>query len=114
MARAVRVFDGGDGKAELRELSGAVRRSETVTLGYPVEPVADGFLACFVRIDGFQFETGTAIFRPCQRICTSMSCSQASSMAMRRTSTTSPFRSGDMAFAATHLARNGNVILPSR
>jgi hypothetical protein len=27
-----------------RELSGAVRKSETVTLGYPVEPVADGFL----------------------------------------------------------------------
>jgi hypothetical protein len=26
------------------ELSGAVRKSETVTLSYPVEPVADGFL----------------------------------------------------------------------
>ena len=32
-------------KRELQsELSGAVRKSETVTLGYPVEPVADGFL----------------------------------------------------------------------
>ncbi len=27
-----------------RELSGAVRRSETVTLGYPVEPVTYAFL----------------------------------------------------------------------
>jgi hypothetical protein len=29
---------------KLSELSGAVRKSETVTLGYPVEPVTDGFL----------------------------------------------------------------------
>src|ERR1035438_1968757 len=36
-------------------------------------------------------EKGTAISGPCQRICTSMSCSHASSTAMRRTSTVSPF-----------------------
>lgn len=36
-----------------RELSGAVRKSETETLRHPVVPVADGFLGGFVRVDGF-------------------------------------------------------------
>lgn len=32
------------------EFSGAVRKSETVTLRHPVVPVADGFLGGFVRV----------------------------------------------------------------
>ena len=38
----------------LRELTGAVRKSETVTLRYPVVPVANGFLGGFVRVDCFE------------------------------------------------------------
>jgi hypothetical protein len=40
----------GDGGAALFELSGAVRKSETVTLRHPVVPVANGFLGGFVRV----------------------------------------------------------------
>jgi len=36
------------------ELTGAVRKSETVTLRYPVVPVANGFLGGFVRVDCFE------------------------------------------------------------
>ena len=39
---------------------------------------------------------------------------KASSVAMRKTSMVSPFRSGEAALVATHLARNGKLILPSR
>ena len=36
------------------ELSGAVRKSETVTLRHTVVPVADGFLSGFVRVYGLE------------------------------------------------------------
>ena len=38
---------------ETRELSGAVRKSETVALRHPIMPVSDGLLRGFVRVDGF-------------------------------------------------------------
>ena len=43
-----------------------------------------------------------------------MSCSQASSAAIRKTSTVSPFRIGETSFVTTHLAWNGKLILSSR
>ena len=50
------------------------------------------------------WETGTAIFRRRRQICTSISCSLASSTAKCRTSTISP-PGGRDGFTATHLAR---------
>ena len=43
-----------------------------------------------------------------------MSCLQASSGAMRTTSTVSPFLSGETTFAARHFAWNGKRMLFSR
>ncbi len=63
--------------------------SETVALGHPVMPVGDGFVGCFVRLDGLQLRQGTTMVRPCHLISTSMSLAQASSRAMPWTSTVS-------------------------
>ena len=49
--------------------------------------------------------------RPCHRICTSMSSEHVSSGAMPRTSTDSPFRSGEFALEAMHFAWNGKLDL---
>lgn len=54
---------------------------------------------------------GTARFRSCHWIRTSMSLGQASSGAMRRTSTFFPLRSGETALAPIHLAWIGKRIL---
>ena len=43
-----------DTNETLCELSGAVRKSETVTLRHPVVPVADAFLSGFVRVYGLE------------------------------------------------------------
>ena len=57
--------------------------------------------------------------RPCQRISTSMSAEQASSGAIRSSSTVSPFVSGETTLGAMHLACSGNqnfvieVVIPS-
>ena len=50
------------------------------------------------------WDRGAARLRLCQRISTSMSPAQASSGAMRRTSTVSPFLSGDTTMDVMHLA----------
>src|SRR5438046_9831852 len=74
----------GVGRCELR----------TGSLGYPVMPIRDGFIGCFVPLDGLQLrQGGTARVRPCHLMSTSMSLAQASSGAIPRTSTFSPLRS---------------------
>ncbi len=50
--------------------------------------------------------------RPCQRISTSMSLGQASSGAMRWTSTVSPFLSGDTTLETMYLASVSAVYEP--
>jgi len=45
-----------------RELSGAVRKSEAVTLRHPVVPVADGFVGGFVRVYGVELRKRNAKF----------------------------------------------------
>ena len=91
-----------------------MRKSETVILRHPVVPSPMASLVDSSGLIASSCERGTAIFCPCLRIYTNMSCSQASSLAIRTTSVVSPFRSGKTAFAATHLARNGKMSLPLR
>jgi hypothetical protein len=62
---------------------------------------------------GTNCDKGTATLRPCQRISASMSAEHAFSGAMRDTSPTSPFLSGDTTLEVTHFARKGNLSLHS-
>src|SRR5437879_6505951 len=94
----------GVGRCELR----------TGSLGNPVMPIRDGFIGCFVPLDGLQLRQGVRQGQALPFDWHEMSLAQASSGAMPRTSTFSPLRRGETALTAIHLAWNGNRILSSR
>src|SRR5438094_3067207 len=87
----------GVGRCELR----------TGSLGYPVMPIRDGFIGCFVLLDGLQLrQVGTARVRPCDLMSTSMSLAHASSVAMPRTWSFSPLMRCETALTAILLDCN--------
>lgn len=94
---------------------GAGRRdSEEVAPGYPVMPITDYFGGGFVRIDGGQLGKRSSHVPALPSDEHEHSVEQASSGARRRTSTVSPFLSGETSFATMHFTWNGKRILFSR
>ena len=100
--------------ARLRKAFGWRGFLQEVALRDLVVPVADSLIVASSGSGASNWESETAILRPCHRMRTNMSLAQVSSEARRRTSTVSPFRMGEVGSASIQRAWNGKRILFSR
>jgi hypothetical protein len=88
--------------------------SENTALRNPVMPVADRFPGRSVRTDGLQLRQRNDHLPPLPTDLHKHVMLARILSGIRKTSTVSPFLSGEIAVAARHFARKGNLILFSR